>query len=259
MAKIPCTVFRLRSGVTEALANIRAIVSFGPFIDDSAAYADVDSSRSPHSRIGNGGCAACLGGPPIAFAVATPFVQPLYDTRALEQTLGDIAQKLNVAFEPVRQKTLSSRSCRPVRRGTTLRARAGFGRDNEARIQPVSCAAKNWNGAIPFLPGRPSNFPLQFQPYLSLQYHDGRGANLPWMQELPDPASSSMWDLPAGNRSPHGSKLNVTTGDWVRVESRKRKSGSAGLCASCGASWRRQYGDWRRAHALRTIRIRPGS
>jgi molybdopterin-containing oxidoreductase family iron-sulfur binding subunit len=60
---------------------------------------------------------------------------------------------------------------------------------------------------------------LQFQPYVSLQYHDGRDANLPWMQELPDPASSSMWGLPV-ELDPHtAAQLDVGTGDWVRVES----------------------------------------
>src|SRR5207302_6682921 len=67
--------------------------------------------------------------------------------------------------------------------------------------------------------GDASQFPLQFQPYLSLQYHDGRGANLPWMQELPDPVSSSMWDVPLEIDPQTAAKLNVSTGDWVRVES----------------------------------------
>ncbi len=70
-----------------------------------------------------------------------------------------------------------------------------------------------------FSPERRERFPLQFQPYLSLQYQDGRGANLPWMQELPDPVSSSMWDIPLEIDPQTAAKLDVATGDWVRVES----------------------------------------
>ena len=47
-----------------------------------------------------------------------------------------------------------------------------------------------------FTSAMPAQFPLFFQPYLSLQFHDGSSSHLPWMQELPDPASSAIWTLP---------------------------------------------------------------
>jgi molybdopterin-containing oxidoreductase family iron-sulfur binding subunit len=58
-----------------------------------------------------------------------------------------------------------------------------------------------------------------FQPYLTAQYHDGRGANLPWMQELPDPASSAMWGLPVEVDPKSAEKLGLQNGDLVQVES----------------------------------------
>src|SRR5580704_9224883 len=61
--------------------------------------------------------------------------------------------------------------------------------------------------------GAPEQFPFEFQPYLSLQYHDGRAANLPWMQELPDPASSAMWDLPVEVDTKPAATLNIANGD----------------------------------------------
>jgi molybdopterin-containing oxidoreductase family iron-sulfur binding subunit len=39
------------------------------------------------------------------------------------------------------------------------------------------------------------------------------------MQELPDPASSAMWDLPVEVDPQTATKLNISTGDWVQVES----------------------------------------
>ncbi len=72
---------------------------------------------------------------------------------------------------------------------------------------------------MPLSTARRRNSRFYFQPYLSLQYHDGSGANLPWMQELPDPVSSSMWDLPVEIDPATAARLNVATGDWVRVES----------------------------------------
>ena len=60
-------------------------------------------------------------------------------------------------------------------------------------------------------------YPFEFQPYLSLQYHDGRSANLPWMQEMPDPVSSAMWDLPVEIDPKTAAKLRIANGDRVRL------------------------------------------
>ena len=67
--------------------------------------------------------------------------------------------------------------------------------------------------------GDAGQYPLLFQPYLSLQFHDGAGANLPWLQELPDPASSSIWGLPVEIDLQLAEHLHVANGDMVRVES----------------------------------------
>jgi anaerobic selenocysteine-containing dehydrogenase len=67
--------------------------------------------------------------------------------------------------------------------------------------------------------GDPSQYPFAFQPYLSIQFGDGSGSNLPWMQELPDPASSAMWGLPVEIDPRTAAGLRIATGDAVRVES----------------------------------------
>jgi molybdopterin-containing oxidoreductase family iron-sulfur binding subunit len=58
-----------------------------------------------------------------------------------------------------------------------------------------------------------------FQPYPSVQFGDGNGANLPWLQELPDPASSAMWGLPVEIDPKTAAELGVANGDVVRVTS----------------------------------------
>jgi anaerobic selenocysteine-containing dehydrogenase len=68
--------------------------------------------------------------------------------------------------------------------------------------------------------GGESEFPLHFQPYFSVQFHDGRSAHLPWMQEMPDPASSAMWGLPVEIDPQTAARLGIRNGDLVRVESR---------------------------------------
>ena len=84
------------TGAAEKLARVETVISFSPFLNDSATYADL--LLPDHHSLEE----ASLVFPPVApgFAanVATPFVRPLYDTRATEQVLAELAKKLNVAF-----------------------------------------------------------------------------------------------------------------------------------------------------------------
>jgi anaerobic selenocysteine-containing dehydrogenase len=175
------------------------IVSFSNFLDDSTAYADV-ILPDHHSLEAE---AAVLSPVTQTVAVSEPCVQPLYNTRALTQTLADIAAKLDVPFAPPSAKTFSEVHSTPMAAAPPKAANLSL----QAR-------AAQFNGP-------PDPFPFQFQPYLSLQYHDGRGANLPWMQELPDPASSAMWDLPVEIDPKNAAKLNIANGDRVRITSTK--------------------------------------
>jgi anaerobic selenocysteine-containing dehydrogenase len=206
------------SGVVGALANLDTIVSFGRFIDDSVAYADL-ILPSHHPLESETAIVPDVSAVPISINIAMPFVQPLYNTRPIEQTLEAIARKINVKFEPVSAQRFVQPFLPPDLTWDEAARQGGVWHDDAAAVPPVKPLTNKveWNN--PVFDGAPDQFPLYFQPYLSLQYHDGRGANLPWMQELPDPVSSSMWDLPVEIDPQTAARLNVVTGDWVRIES----------------------------------------
>ena len=63
-------------------------------------------------------------------------------------------------------------------------------------------------------------YPYRFQAYPSLQFGDGSGAHLPWLQQMPDPTSSVMWGLPAEIDPGTATRLGVVNGDAVRLTSR---------------------------------------
>jgi molybdopterin-containing oxidoreductase family iron-sulfur binding subunit len=71
----------------------------------------------------------------------------------------------------------------------------------------------------PAFEGSEAEYPMLFQPYLSLQFHDGSGSHLPWMQELPDPSSSAIWGLPVEIDPKTAAGLRIANGDIVRVQS----------------------------------------
>jgi anaerobic selenocysteine-containing dehydrogenase len=205
------------TGVTERLAHLDMVVSFGMFIDDSAAYADA-ILPSHHPLESEMAVVPAVPAAAVSINVARPFVQPLHDTRPLEQVLDAIARKMNVNFQAtgaasfVRPLLTSAETWEEVAR------QGGLWRDNEGTISTSAVAEKIQARSAVFT-GASEQFPLYFQPYLSLQYHDGSGANLPWMQEIPDPTSSAMWDLPVEIDPQTAARLNVETGDWVRVAS----------------------------------------
>jgi anaerobic selenocysteine-containing dehydrogenase len=195
-------------GLRQQLSEPDFIVSFGSFLDDTAAYADV--LLPDHHALESEAAVLPLG--LAGVTVAEPFVRPLYDTRPIAQTLGG----LGVAFEPVNAKDYATPLLPPEETWEDVVRRGGYWKENGGE-QKVSATEVKWSD--PVFSGKPEQFPLQFQPYLSLQFHDGRGANLPWMQELPDPVSSAMWGLPVELDPKTADKLKVSNGDWLRVES----------------------------------------
>lgn len=62
-------------------------------------------------------------------------------------------------------------------------------------------------------------FPLQLQLYLSPTFTDGRGAHLPWLQQLPDPMTTIVWDAWGEINPATARQLGISHGDLVEVTS----------------------------------------
>ncbi|GIW46565.1 MAG: Fe-S-cluster-containing hydrogenase [Deltaproteobacteria bacterium] len=60
---------------------------------------------------------------------------------------------------------------------------------------------------------------LYLMVYPSSRYYDGRGANKPWLQELPDPITTGVWDSWVELHPDTAQKLGVKEGDFLLVES----------------------------------------
>jgi anaerobic selenocysteine-containing dehydrogenase len=150
--------------------------------------------------------------------ISTPFIHSLYDTRAVEHTLAELARKLGLGYQAVTPKDIIQPL---IPAGETYEEAAGEGGlwlkpESQKAVRP---AGQRLEFGVAAFAGDPSQFPFQFQPYLSLEFHDGSTSHLPWMQELPDPASSSMWGLPVEIDPKTAAALSIGNGDMVRVES----------------------------------------
>ncbi len=76
-----------------------------------------------------------------------------------------------------------------------------------------------WSGAPSFAVAEmrgTGDFTVVLTPSLAL--HDGRGANKPWLQELPDPTTKAVWGSWIEMNPKSAAKLGVVNGDMLKVE-----------------------------------------
>jgi anaerobic selenocysteine-containing dehydrogenase len=204
------------SGITEALNRADTVISFAPIVDDSAVYADF--ILPDHHALESAVAVAPMVSDRTAIAVAQPFVLPLYDTQALEKTLSSIAGKMNAAYTATTPADL----VKPLLKGDATWEETA--REGGLWLAPDAKPAapkpgKDISLSAAAFSGDAAQFPLFFQPYLSLQFHDGSSSHLPWMQELPDPASSAIWSVPVEIDAKTANGLGISDGDLIRVES----------------------------------------
>ncbi len=161
--------------------------------------------------------------PANALTGGPSFVRPLYDTRATEDVLADIAKRLEksvIAHTPAYEGLYDSQdgfdssndfAAYAERQGGWWEERAA---DAPAKPDP----AGPWDAAVASS-ATTAEYPLTLQTFSTVQFGDGAGADLPWLSQLPDPASSLMFDLPLEIDPGSATKLGVRNGDRVKVTS----------------------------------------
>lgn len=191
------------------LSRIPLIVSFGSFVDDTSAMADLllpDHSflESWVDRQVESGAARV---PPL---LAGPAMRPLYDTRATPDVLLEVARRLATPLDGLPRSFEEAVQAAPGPPGE--RATAPSGEGARAVGAPVAYAA-------PEFAGEAAEFPLHFIPYVSQALLDGSVAHLPWLQEMPDPLTSAMWSSWVELHPQTAARLGIRNGDLVEVTS----------------------------------------
>jgi ferredoxin len=147
-------------------------------------------------------------------------VRPLRDSRALVDTLldtgralgGDVAAKLpEGSFRTLLQETWEAAG---VEFRQALSTGGVFGELSQAAVSSPGDALQ-LDVAEPLLEGT-GEFALLAAP--SPLLYDGRGANLPWLQEIADPVTKITWTSWAEISFATAEKLGVEYGDVIAVE-----------------------------------------
>jgi anaerobic selenocysteine-containing dehydrogenase len=201
------------SKVADALKRIPFIVSFGSFVDETSALADLilpDHSfleswvdASPES-----GSAKAV---PVKFG---PVMRPLYDTRSTPDVLLDVSRKLAKPLTgfPASFEEFLNAEPTPARRGGTSVPPARAATMGGTTVPPLRTEDPQFDGDA-------SQYPYHFMPYASQGLYDGSLAHLPWLQELPDPMTSGMWCSWVEINEKKARELGIEQGDLIEVTS----------------------------------------
>lgn len=219
--------------VREAIEKVPFVVSFGSFIDETSALADL--ILPDHSFLESWVDAIPESGSIQAVAsVAPPVMRPLHQTRSTPDVLLEVGRRLATPLSPAApwqtyEAALSaSFAGLPAPAGATDAWADAQARGMWTGNLPATTAgaqalpAGDRTAAVAFAPaqfdGDPGQFPLHLLPYPSV-FYDGSAAHLPWLQEMPDPLTSAMWSSWVEINPETAARLGVGLGDIVTLTS----------------------------------------
>lgn len=222
------------AGFREALGSIPLVVSLSCFMDETTSLADV--ILPSHTYLESWGDDAPQPGVgfPVA-AVSQPVVAPLYNTRATGDIVIGLAEKLGLgdvfpckSIEDCVRDNWRQRLADGASEGADVDVlwrdvlRSGAWGKNTRREHAVAFDPRAIGSVAvqrPGFAGSAGDYAFLLQPYLSSALYDGRGANLPWMQELPDPMTSVVYGTWLEMNPQTAAQLGLSDGDLVSVAS----------------------------------------
>jgi anaerobic selenocysteine-containing dehydrogenase len=223
--------------VREAFGKIPFVASFDSFINETSVYADlILPDHSPlESWLDD---APPSGSTRIIASLAPPAMSPLHNTRAMPDVLLDVAHQLGgdlakglpwKTYEEALQaafttlyKEQGTKNAKDADEFWSKAQDQGGWWSADERSAPVSVAkvpGPPRKNSPPRFDGDPSEFSFHLLPYASQMWYDGSLANLPWMQEAPDPISSVMWGSWVEINTQTAAKLGIAQGDLLEVAS----------------------------------------
>ncbi|MBI4771988.1 MAG: molybdopterin-dependent oxidoreductase [Chloroflexi bacterium] len=226
------------AGFAEAVARVPFVVSFSPFVDETAVRADL--ILPDHTYLESWGYQVPAPGADRPLVSSQqPVEKPLYDTRApadvllaLASRLGgeaaaalpwpDEVEYLQATAVELHGSSLGAYDARtPARFWALWRQYGGWWSEKEILREPdlTDIVQRPLPVVTPEFEGDAGDYPYHLYPYPSSTLSDGRGANLPWLQETPDPMTTARWGAWVELNPETARELGVSDNHLVRVVS----------------------------------------
>ena len=223
------------TGFQVALDKVPFTVSFSTLLDDTALHADL--ILPDHAALESwGDVVPPAGSRHTVYGLMQPVVTPLHDSRQFADVLLAAASELGGAMAAA----LPQKSFLELVKGTVAKRTGSHKQGEEFEATwveflrrggqfdtdkgPVKgyrwdLASRLPDPAQPRFAGDEKQFPLHLQVYPSTAFHDGKGARLPWLQQLPDPMSTAVWDSWIEINPTTAAAFGISHGDLVEVAS----------------------------------------
>ncbi len=224
----------------QALQKVPLIVALSSFRDETTDMADLVLPTNTYLESWGDDVPDPGVGFPVA-SISQPVVAPLYDTLPVGDIVLSLARQIGGEL-PIRMPwgTMEEFIKTRWREEYDSRTTEMEGQDFDAFWQ-ASLEAGVWGqpGAVASDQSAPSgstmvaaladpvsnfvgdesDYPFVLHPYLTATFLDGRGANLPWLQELPDPMTSVVYGSWAELNPVTANDLGISEGDVLEVTS----------------------------------------
>ena len=214
-------------GFAEALERVPLVVSFATLPDETAGRADL--ILPDHHFLESWGDFSPRAG---VLTIQQPAMQPVFDSKATGDVLLSTAQKSEELASEFEHANYSE--WHQAYWNSTVRAQVAPERSWEefwpdvlregghfSEVEPVTVSLRDFTSYIRFQPERlegPENGPVLLV-YPSPAFFDGRSANNPWLQEIPDPVTGLVWDGWLEVHPETALAMDLEEGDVVTVTS----------------------------------------
>lgn len=221
-------------GLADAISRVPFVVSFSSFVDETSVLADY--ILPAHTYLESWGYQVVEDAPDrLTISGQQPVVQPYYDTRDVGDVFLFLAQESEAA-----RRVLPWRNMVEFLQGRLTQLREM----GVAGSFPLEDGVRAWGAwrrfggwwaqepgweaprlapdvaltprVVPDFEGG-ADYPLVLYPYETVALTDGRGANQPWLQELPDPMTTATWETWVEINPETAHMLGVKMDDVVRV------------------------------------------
>jgi len=211
-------------GAAEALAQVPFKVSLSRFIDETTALCDlILPDHDPYEQWND------VAPRPGVRSLQQPVMQPVFDTRPAGDALLDLARRLGGG--PAARLPHADYKAYLEQQWQGLQRALGDRRPFEEFWREAVQRGGIWwdapRAAVRLARGVTLGQPSWTTPdgrftliaYPSYALSDGRGANRPWLQELPDPVTKITWGSWVEIHPDTASQLGIAEGDFVEVTS----------------------------------------
>src|SRR5712671_3946784 len=200
------------AGFAAAMAKVPFRVSFSSVPDDTSELADL--ILPDHHPLEQWGDAEPVRG---TISLQQPTMDPVFDTRATSDVLIAIAKK---------DPGSSARYTMPDYRSWLIgRFPGGAAALTAALPRGIASGSLGEASTARVVPAVRTAAPIEQSSgnmYLVVYSHpmlgDGRGANKPWLQEIPDPVTKICWQTVAEMNPATAEKMGLANGDLVTVQ-----------------------------------------